>query len=112
MNTDYNPAPDDAAKGIYFPVAVPSTFTSAPFALTGRVVIGGWSLREGSGTQQCIVQLIDGGSAAGTVIADITLDPGQSIRDVCPGHGIEARTGLFINMVSGIVQGSVWVKEL
>lgn len=68
----------------------------------------GWSFREVTGAAPADIQLIDGLSNNGQIIAEITLGPGESIRDVAGGWCLRARVGVFLQVNSGTVRGSVW----
>lgn len=107
-----NPSLAAQVPHIYYPVAVPATGTSGPFALSGDVLIGGWSFVESTGAGSAAFDLVDGGDVNGGLLAAITLDPGQSIRDILPGKGVILRTGLFIKILSGAIRGSIWVADV
>ena len=74
---------------------------------TGEGTLGGFSVAETTGAAPAKVYFRDG--AAGTIIAVITLVANESIRGNL-GEGIEYYNGLHLDVVSGSVEGSVWVK--
>lgn len=52
--------------------------------------------------------MFDGSGAGGAPIADITLAAGQSTRDSFNVHAIPYETALFLQVVSGSVNGQVY----
>lgn len=67
----------------------------------------GFSLRETTGATGAVVRLWDNTSAAGTILEEIALAAGESAREFYSPVGIEGATGLFVQIVSGTVVGSV-----
>jgi hypothetical protein len=74
----------------------------------GDSLVVGWSFKETTGTAPAECWLIDGNDANGQPFAFITLLAGQSVRDVVNDFGLNITTGIFVRVVSGSVQGSVW----
>ena len=69
----------------------------------------GFSIRETSGAAAAVVRIYDHASAAsGTVLDEISLDAGESAREWYES-GIWASSGVYIDVVSGAVAGSVRV---
>jgi hypothetical protein len=68
----------------------------------------GFSIRETTGTAQATVRVWNGTSATGTLLDDIALSAGQSARELYP-EGILADVGIFVQIVSGTVAGSLRV---
>ncbi len=66
----------------------------------------GFSLRESTGTGTALVRIFDGMDATGTVLDEVALGPGESAREHYRG-GFTAAKGIFIQVVSGSVAGSV-----
>lgn len=67
----------------------------------------GFSIRETSGSASALVRIFDHASAAsGTVLDEIALAAGESAREFYNG-GIRAVNGLYVDVVSGAVAGSV-----
>lgn len=90
-----------------FPVAATSASTTV---YVGAAILHGWALRETSDTARAELELRDG--ANGPPIVPVTLVAGQSTRDWLSGEGIYVRTGLYVAMLSGIVQCSLWATPL
>jgi hypothetical protein len=67
-----------------------------------------WSFTETTGAATAEIRLFDGSSAGGASIADITLAAGQSTRDWLGHDGLPYETGLFLQVVSGTVNGQVF----
>ena len=89
---------------------VPVTTVSVPvFAGDSRVT--GWSFKETTGAAPAELWLIDGNDANGNPFAFITLTANQSVRDVTNDAGLTVTTGLFVRVVSGSVQGSIWAVD-
>lgn len=72
----------------------------------GRITF--WSFTETTGAASAHVQLWDGSSAGGGLIADITLLAGQSTRDGFTPHALPYETGLFLTVVSGSINAQVY----
>jgi len=85
-----------------------------PVALTGAdqlvmastSVYAGFTVRETSGASPAVVDIYDGTSAAGTKLETIRLAASASLRKGYRG-GIWAANGIFVDVVSGAVAGSV-----
>lgn len=112
MTTYGNPGFYEGPRPVFMPVTIPATSASVVLMPGAGVRVGGFSLRETTGTASADVQLVDGSAATNTVIAEVTLTPGQSIREVLPGLGVEVRVQLFLIVNSGTVRGSLWVGDL
>lgn len=95
------------------PVSLPIPVTAANIALVGRELrLYGWSFLETTGAGPATVQLLDGAGIGGTDVVDISLSAGQSTRDWLGAPGIRLQTGLFLRVVTGSVQGSIWYMGL
>lgn len=103
-------AMSDRTPGVLYPVPVPATSVGVSIGV-GAVLIGGWAFAETTGVNPAAFDLIDGGPGGGTLIAPITLSPGQSIRDVIPGGFLSVRSTLWLNMLTGSVRGCVWLGD-
>jgi hypothetical protein len=68
----------------------------------------GVSLRETTGSSPALVRVFDGTSATGNVLDEITFAPNESVREVYGPPKI-ARTGIYVQVVSGAIIGSVLV---
>lgn len=77
----------------------------------GLTLIVGWSWIETTGAAAAEFNLVDGTGAGGALVAPISLSSGQSTRDLIPHPFLACHSGLFLDMVSGSVRGSVWVIE-
>jgi hypothetical protein len=95
------------ALGLCVPLPFPASNQSAALS-SKREVIGGWTFRETTGAAPADMQLIDGSSNTGVIIAEITLSPGQSIRDVTGYLAVVCLRGIWVQVNSGTVRGSVW----
>jgi hypothetical protein len=87
------------------PVAAATTDTTIS---TNAERITGWSFVETTGTANAALQLCDGQTANADVIAEITLNPGQSIRDMAGSWCLQVDRGITVHMLSGSARGSVW----
>jgi hypothetical protein len=88
-----------------------------PVALTGSdqavrassAYYRGFTIRETTGGATAVVRIYDNASAAsGTILDEISLVAGESAREFYPG-GIWATNGVYVDVVSGTVTGSVRV---
>lgn len=78
--------------------------------ITAPVRYNGFSIRETTGTTAATVVLWDSASAAsGPILDEITLQGGQSAREYYADNGVEAAFGVFVQVVSGAVAGSIRV---
>lgn len=75
-------------------------------AFAARCVYAGFTIRETAGST-AVVQIFDNASAASGVLLDtISLAASESAREFYPG-GIFAVNGVYVEIVSGTVEGSV-----
>lgn len=72
----------------------------------GRYV--GFSIRETTGAATAVVRLWDNASAAsGTSLEEISLAAGESAREYYGDGGIRTTFGVYVQIVSGAIVGSV-----
>lgn len=76
----------------------------------GAAILHGWSWRETSDLNRAELELRDGSN--GPLIVPVTLSPGQSTRDWLGDVGIYVRTGLYVAMLSGTAQWSLWMVPI
>lgn len=72
-----------------------------------RSLVNGFSFTETTGAASASVQLITGQSANGIVVATINLAISESAREYIPWPFILFKYGVFVNVVSGSIIGSV-----
>jgi hypothetical protein len=72
-----------------------------------RSFITGFSFTETTGTATASVQLITGQTAGGILLATINLAISESAREYLPWPWLLAKYGIFVNVASGAVAGSV-----
>lgn len=95
------------------PVVVPLASPAASgqvINIAGRIT---WfSLRETSGAAAAVVRYYDGSGASGKLMAAISLQASESTREWVGNHGLPFGGGLYLQVVSGSVEGSiVYVPE-
>jgi hypothetical protein len=66
-----------------------------------------WALRETSGTNPAMFRLWDGSNNQGSMIAPFSLDPGESIRENSGMHSLPYRVGLYLEILSGTIEGQI-----
>lgn len=71
--------------------------------------LAGFSITETSGVSTARVRLRDGLDTGGDVLMTVALSPGESARDWFLPHGIAYVTGLYVEVVSGAIEGTVYV---
>lgn len=67
---------------------------------------------ETTGSAAAAVEVIDGNDGNGLLVSHITLQPGQSMRDTTGFMGLYFRTGVYVNVLSGSVKGSIWGVDI
>lgn len=76
----------------------------------GRIAF--YAFRETSGASAAVIRLWDGSNNAGNLLLPISLNPGESVREVPGMHTLPYEVGLFLEVVSGTVEGQVTTLEL
>jgi hypothetical protein len=77
---------------------------------TSHAIYRGFSIRETSGSAAATVRVYDhASSASGTLIDTIQLAAGESAREWYDGGGIWVENGIYVDVVSGAVEGSLRV---
>ena len=88
---------------------LPFAATSADIKLyTGNAVLLGWSFAETTNSAGASLTLNDGPDDTYPEIVRVNLAQNESTRDYPPGNGILIRTGIFLEMLSGTVEGTIW----
>lgn len=89
--------------------ALPIADTGNNKVLTNRPCrLYGFNFVESTGSAAAACRLVDGGDINGAAIAEISLTPGQSVRDWFGQPGILVESGLTLWVLSGGVRGTVW----
>ncbi len=70
----------------------------------------GYALRETSGVAPAVLVLRDGSDANGDTLIPITLAAGESVRDWFGPAGVNVSAGVFADLVSGAIDGTVFLK--
>lgn len=87
-----------------------ATATAGSSLLKRNATLTGWSFRETTGSAGAIVRLLDGNNASAQLVAALSLSAGQALAlSLAPG-GLAITTGLYVDVVSGSVEGAVWVR--
>ncbi|MGO1049786.1 hypothetical protein [Crossiella sp. CA198] len=89
------------------PPASAAPVTASALVFTGAAVYKGVSVRETAGAVAS-VRIFDGTTAAGTLLAVISLPANGSFAENLP-DGVRATTGIYFSVVAGAVEGSVRV---
>lgn len=71
----------------------------------------GFSFRETSGSASATVRIYDGDTAAGALLDSVQLSAGESAREFY-ATGVRAQDGIYVDVVSGAVEGSVRVESV
>lgn len=80
-----------------------------PAVVGGFVLVWGWALKETSGAIPAVVNLISGTDATGLPVIPFQLSPSESTRDGVFARPLRFPGGLFTQIVSGTVTGSVYI---
>lgn len=89
------------------PVGLSAGGTTRPATSDGSLV--GFALRETTGAAAAVVELRES-DAAGPLLVPITLTAGASVREWFAPGGVNFSNGLFVVVVSGSVDGSVFLR--
>jgi hypothetical protein len=76
----------------------------------GDAIIMGWGLLETTGAAAAVVEIYDGFDATAQLVVAVALTAGQSTRDWLGPNGILVTEGIFVNVISGTVRGTVWAR--
>jgi hypothetical protein len=71
-----------------------------------------WAFRETSGASPAVLRFWDGSAAGSQLLMPISLAGGESTRDFVGHDLIPYYVGLFMEVVSGTVEGAMMVSEL
>ena len=78
-------------------------------AVNAACTLLGWSFGENAASAAVAEIIIrDGTDNTGTIVAVLTLNPDESIRESAPFGGLKITTGVYVDRVSGTTHGSVW----
>jgi hypothetical protein len=92
------------------PIPIQPTTVDVAIA-SGLTLITGWSFAEATGAAAAEIIIFDGSNAQGAIIAVITLNAGESTRDLIPEPFLACMSGLYVNVVTGTIFGSIWAIE-
>ncbi len=91
---------------------LPFAATSADLTLyTGLMVLRGWSFAETAGATASFA-LYDGADDTTVQVVPINLIANETTRDLITGNGLLIRTGLFLEMFSGTIKGTIYFNPL
>lgn len=88
------------------------TITAGQQVYLGPAVLYGWAFEETTTSAVARLNLYDGTANTGKLVVPISLSADQSTRDYLPGNGVEIRTGVFLDVTAGSIDGSVWIVPL
>ena len=92
-------------------IPVPATAQSvAVDGASGRLVFYSW--RETTGAAGAVFRLWDGSSNQGAMLLTFSLTAGESVREIPGMHTVPYEVGLFLEIVSGTVEGSVITTDM
>lgn len=80
--------------------------------LTGPFVLRGWALAETTGSAAVTAELYDGNDENDVLVAPLFLLSGTSSVLWAADSGIILRTGLFLEMLSGSIEGAIYYTPL
>lgn len=89
--------------------ATPKSVSGSGTVFSGPCSFRGFSLREAAGSPgAAVVRVWDNTAASGTMIAAANIAASGGAHHA-PGDGIRANIGLYLEVVSGTIEGSVWI---
>lgn len=106
---------DRVSTGRDFVTASPMPAVTGPAGnqpQAGDCLVMGWAFWETTGAAGSVFNILDGNDANGLLVAQVKLSAGQSIRDTTGALGLYFRTGVFVQVLSGTVAGSIWGVDL
>lgn len=77
-----------------------------------RAIVYGWNFTESTGAAVAAVRLWSGSSNLGTMLASIKLASGGTASQWTTGPGVLADGGVYLEVVSGSVEGAVFVHPI
>lgn len=69
--------------------------------------LAGYGLRETAGAP-AVVRLLNGVDTGGDLLVPISLAAGESVRDWFLPHGISFGAGLYVQVLSGTIEGAIY----
>ena len=73
--------------------------------------IAGFSVRETTGAGPALIKLHDGADVGGDLVMTISLVAGESARDWFWPGGISLTYGLFVEVVTGAIEGVAYLSQ-
>ena len=83
--------------------------TASASLISGRVLVFGYAVAETTGSATAALRLRDGTASSGTRILPIHLAANESVRDWFGPNGIVYQQGIYVEVVSGAIEGSIWI---
>jgi hypothetical protein len=77
-----------------------------------RAIVYGWNFTETTGAAAAKVRLWSGASSTGTLLLSLGLAAGASASQWTTGPGVLADGGVYLEVVSGSVEGAVFVHPV
>lgn len=90
------------------PLSIGTVTDTVPILKTSGI-LAGFSFAESTGSASASFKLYDGLDRSGQLIAVINLNDSESVRDWFGVFGVYFQTGLTIDVISGSVEGAVYV---
>lgn len=78
----------------------------------GDGLIAGFNLHETTGTDRAYVRIHDGRDTSAPIMLHISLAPGESTRDWYFPGGLKFKMGLYVEVVTGAIEGVVYTMEV
>ena len=92
------------------PASAPATYaTAAGQVVTGSGRLAGLALAETTGTAAAKVRIHDGVGAGAPLLFTVDLAANESVRDFFNGQGLAFTAGIYVELVSGAIEGSVFL---
>jgi hypothetical protein len=83
--------------------------TASGVIVAGRLLVMGVFIGESTGAATAKVRFRDGSAVTGTRLTPYTLAANESVRDWFGDYGYVYQQGVFMELVSGSVEGSIMV---
>lgn len=92
--------------------ALAQSFNISGLVMGGQGVLRGFGIMNTSATNPATVYILGGIDANAPLLVPVTLAANESVRDFFGESGIRTDRGLYVNVISGTVYGSIYSQQV